>query len=57
VIHFYWLVKADIRRPLQYGGVLAILLGYRLFVRWSRSTMLKVAKKPVVRTPLEGQSE
>jgi len=57
VIHFYWLVKADIRRPLQYGGVLAILLGYRLFVRWSPSAMLKVAKKPVVRTPLERQSE
>jgi methionine sulfoxide reductase heme-binding subunit len=57
VIHFYWLVKADIRRPLQYGGVLAVLLGYRLFVKWSPSGMLKVAKKPVVRTPLEGQSE
>ncbi len=31
VIHFYWLVKADIRRPVQYGFVLALLLGYRLF--------------------------
>ena len=31
VIHFYWLVKADIRRPAQYGFVLALLLGYRLF--------------------------
>ncbi|MGE5306970.1 MAG: sulfite oxidase heme-binding subunit YedZ [Alphaproteobacteria bacterium] len=30
VIHFYWLVKADIRRPAQYGFVLALLLGYRL---------------------------
>src|SRR6185503_13977349 len=27
VIHFYWLVKADIRRPAQYGAVLALLLG------------------------------
>ena len=34
VIHFYWLVKADISRPAQYGAVLAILLGYRLFVKW-----------------------
>jgi sulfoxide reductase heme-binding subunit YedZ len=33
VIHFYWLVKADIRRPAQYGGVLALLLGYRLVVK------------------------
>ncbi len=31
VIHFYWLVKADIRRPVQYGFVLALVLGYRLF--------------------------
>jgi methionine sulfoxide reductase heme-binding subunit len=33
VIHFYWLVKADIRRPAQYGAVLALLLGYRLAVK------------------------
>ena len=30
VIHFYWLVKSDIRRPVQYGAMLAVLLGYRL---------------------------
>jgi methionine sulfoxide reductase heme-binding subunit len=34
VVHFYWLVKADIRRPVQYGAVLALLLGYRLFSKW-----------------------
>lgn len=34
VIHFYWLVKADISRPAQYGSVLALLLGYRLWLRW-----------------------
>src|SRR5207245_3473598 len=34
VIHYLWLVKADIRKPLQYGTVLAVLLGYRL-VRWA----------------------
>jgi sulfoxide reductase heme-binding subunit YedZ len=33
VLHFYWLVKADIRRPVQYGAVLALLLGYRLWAR------------------------
>jgi methionine sulfoxide reductase heme-binding subunit len=33
VIHFYWLVKADITRPVQYGAVLALLLGYRLFYK------------------------
>jgi sulfoxide reductase heme-binding subunit YedZ len=33
VVHFLWLVKADIREPATYGAVLAALLGYRL-VRW-----------------------
>ncbi|HXG52492.1 MAG TPA: protein-methionine-sulfoxide reductase heme-binding subunit MsrQ [candidate division Zixibacteria bacterium] len=33
VIHFYWLVKADVRRPLRYGIVLAFLLGFRLVFR------------------------
>jgi len=35
VVHFYWLVKADISRPAQYGAVLALLLGYRLAVKWA----------------------
>jgi methionine sulfoxide reductase heme-binding subunit len=29
VIHFIWLVKADLKRPLTYGAVLLLLLGYR----------------------------
>lgn len=36
VVHFYWLVKADIRRPVQYGAVLALLLGYRLVMTWAQ---------------------
>lgn len=35
VVHFYWLVKADISRPVQYGAVLALLLAYRLVVKWA----------------------
>jgi sulfoxide reductase heme-binding subunit YedZ len=30
VIHFFWLVKSDISRPVMYGAWLAVLLGYRL---------------------------
>jgi sulfoxide reductase heme-binding subunit YedZ len=30
VWHFWWQVKKDIREPLLYAGLLAILLGYRL---------------------------
>jgi sulfoxide reductase heme-binding subunit YedZ len=33
VVHFIWLVKADLRRPLTYGAVLAALLAYRL-ITW-----------------------
>lgn len=32
VVHFVWLVKADLRRPLAYGSVLAMLLLYRFFM-------------------------
>ena len=45
VIHFYWLVKADISRPAQYGAVLALLLGYRLFVKWRRRITAKLASR------------
>jgi sulfoxide reductase heme-binding subunit YedZ len=38
VIHFYWLVKADIRRPAQYGFVLGILLLYRIIMMWRSSS-------------------
>jgi len=32
VIHYLWLVKADISKPLEYAMVLSILLGYRVVV-------------------------
>ena len=32
VIHFYWLVKSDVHVPLEYAGIMAILLGWRLYV-------------------------
>src|SRR5881296_2183469 len=44
VIHYLWLVKADIRKPLQYGTVLAVLLGYRS-VSWA-VPKLKSQKMP-----------
>jgi methionine sulfoxide reductase heme-binding subunit len=42
VIHFYWLVKADIRRPAQYGAVLALLLGFRLVTKWRPGIIAKM---------------
>ncbi len=37
VIHYLWLVKADIHEPLEYGAILAVLLAYRVVV-WLRPT-------------------
>lgn len=31
VVHYLWLVKADLRAPLIYGAILALLLGYRVY--------------------------
>jgi sulfoxide reductase heme-binding subunit YedZ len=30
MVHYYWLVKSDIRLPLLYGAIVTILLSYRL---------------------------
>lgn len=34
VIHYYMQVKADVRQPLVFATVLAVLLGYRLLAYW-----------------------
>jgi sulfoxide reductase heme-binding subunit YedZ len=33
VVHYYWLVKSDVRLPVMYGVLLTILLGFRLVKR------------------------
>lgn len=45
VIHYLWLVKADIHVPLEYGAILAVLLAYRL-VLWLRPVR-QVNRAPV----------
>lgn len=35
VVHYYWLVKSDVRLPLLYGAILALLLGWRAVQRRS----------------------
>ena len=42
VIHYWWLVKADIRRPQIYAAIVAILLGFRL-VRKLQESKRRVA--------------
>ena len=36
VIHYYWLVKSDVREPLMYGAIWAVLICYRLVI-WMRA--------------------
>jgi methionine sulfoxide reductase heme-binding subunit len=36
VVHYLWLVKADIQQPLFYGGILAVLLVYRCWDMYGR---------------------
>jgi methionine sulfoxide reductase heme-binding subunit len=30
VIHYYWLVKSDVRQPVMYGAIVALLLAWRV---------------------------
>jgi sulfoxide reductase heme-binding subunit YedZ len=36
VVHYYWLVKSDVRLPLMYAAIWALLMGYR-GVAWLRA--------------------
>jgi sulfoxide reductase heme-binding subunit YedZ len=37
VIHYWWLVKADIRRPQTYAAIVAVLLGFRVVRRFQEA--------------------
>ena len=40
VLHFWWLVKSDIREPLLYAAILAVLLGWRM---WKKVSVRRTA--------------
>jgi len=46
VIHYIWLVKADLRKPLQYAMVLGVLLAYRMAVWLKESAERKAVVTP-----------
>lgn len=46
VIHYIWLVKADLRKPLQYAMVLGVLLAYRVAVWLKESAERKAVVTP-----------
>ena len=42
-LHYWWLVKADVSRPLTYAAIVAVLLGARVY--WSRRRAVPVAAR------------
>jgi sulfoxide reductase heme-binding subunit YedZ len=51
VVHYYWLVKSDVRLPAMYGALVGVLLLYRAAV-WARNRNPGTAvKRPVAITP------
>lgn len=44
VLHYWWLVKRDLTQPIIYALVLALLLGYRLYVRLPKAAKLTAAR-------------
>ena len=45
VVHYWWLVKKDITQPVIYAAVLAVLLGYRVFVYMRKDKALKFSPR------------
>lgn len=52
VIHYLWLVKADTSRPLTYGAIVALLLGYRFWVYLAPKVTSYFTKREQQPTPL-----
>jgi DMSO/TMAO reductase YedYZ heme-binding membrane subunit len=52
VIHYYMQVKADVRQPLAFAAVLAVLLGWRLVEYWRRPKPVPAAVPAVKPKPL-----
>jgi len=39
VVHYWWLVKADISRPEAYAAIVAVLLGARVYYRFRQTSV------------------
>ena len=50
VLHFWWLVKSDIREPLLYAVFLSVLLGWRAWKRFSATRRLD-GRAPAAASP------
>ena len=50
VLHFWWLVKKDIREPLLYAIILFLLLGIRLYYKLKKGISLRESTKDSLQT-------
>lgn len=49
VVHYWMLVKADTRKPLLFGAILALLLGYRLLASRQKQQLRSLGLNPPTR--------
>ena len=52
VIHYYMQVKADVRLPLAFAGVLTVLLGYRIAMRQNKPAQAPALRGKIWSGPL-----
>lgn len=45
VIHFCWLVKKDIREPLFYAVILALLFGVRIYFKYAKKSLKSLSSQ------------
>lgn len=56
VVHYLWLVKVDVRPPLRYAAILAVLLGFRVWHHYrvgARAVTSRAGDRYPARSPAE----
>ena len=56
VVHYYWLVKADVQRPIVYGMVVGALLGFRLWWSRAKTTRARASRRRARAWPVQRRS-
>ena len=56
VVHFWWLVKKDIREPLMYALVLALLLSIRIYYKRTSGAARTPVNKSIPPQPISSQT-
>ena len=50
VLHYWWLVRADVRRPLAYAAVVAVLFTFRAYWKWTHVGPAGVKRSPLLQS-------